>query len=78
MTRFQLHPRFITDPDGRRTEAVLDIAEFERVLEGLKDRLVVVETEPDECADLLHAAGTALDFWDNLEDAAAWNDYPPM
>jgi hypothetical protein len=39
MSKFQLHPRFITDVDGHRTEAVLDIAEFEELCSKLEDQL---------------------------------------
>jgi hypothetical protein len=35
-------------------------------------------TAADDCGDLVHAASSALGFWDNPEDAAAWNNYPAM
>ena len=39
MSKYQLQPRFITDAQGHRTEAVLDIAEFEMLCEKLEDYL---------------------------------------
>jgi hypothetical protein len=34
---------------------------------------VLVLTRSDELSDLMHAAETSLDFWDNPQDDADWN-----
>ena len=47
MTVETLHPRFITDANGDRTEVILPIEEFYELLEDMED-LAVVASRRDE------------------------------
>jgi hypothetical protein len=44
--------------------------------EGSQVEVVVkpAGTAPDDCSDLVEAASTSLDFWDNPQDDAEWNN----
>jgi hypothetical protein len=41
---------------------------------GTPVEVVVLAPSTDEFADLVHAAQSSLDFWDNPQDDADWNN----
>jgi len=41
---------------------------------GTSVEVVVLAAQNDEAADLVNAAETSLEFWDNPQDDADWND----
>jgi hypothetical protein len=41
---------------------------------GTSVEVVVLAPQSDEFADLLSATDTSLEFWDNPQDDADWND----
>ena len=43
------------------------------VPEGTEIEVVVLAPTEDEFADLIQAAQTSLEFWDNPQDDADWN-----
>jgi hypothetical protein len=48
MTVETLHPRFITDANGARTEVILPIEEFYELLEDMEDLAVVASRRDEE------------------------------
>ena len=42
-----LHPKYITDSNGKKISAVIDIKEFENMLEDIED-LVIIAQRKDE------------------------------
>lgn len=40
----ELHPQFLTDPDGKRLSVVLPIAEYEALMEYLEDMEDIEDT----------------------------------
>lgn len=42
-----LHPKFITDENGLKLEAVLPIAEYEELLEDLEDLAAIAERKDE-------------------------------
>ena len=44
--------------------------------EGSRVEVIVVpaEAHPDDCTDLVDAAASTLDFWDNPQDDEEWNN----
>jgi hypothetical protein len=51
------------------------VVSVQSVEESGKIVLVARPERLDDCADLVHAASSALAFWDNPKDAEAWNNY---
>jgi len=43
----QLHPKFVTDPHDNRTSVLLPLAEYETLLEELKDLRDALEAQGD-------------------------------
>jgi hypothetical protein len=43
-----LHPKFITDENGLKLEAVLPITEYEELLEDLEDLAAIAERKDDK------------------------------
>ena len=41
---------------------------------GTVVEVVVLTPEPDDCADLVQAAQSSSDFWDNAMDDEDWNN----
>jgi hypothetical protein len=41
---------------------------------GSRVEVLVLTQETDECEDLVNAATSSTDFWDNPIDDAEWND----
>ena len=54
MARLKINPRFITDSEGNRTEAVLDIHEFSKLCDLLEDQLDLEAFERDRRAESAH------------------------
>jgi len=42
--------------------------------QGSRVEVVVLTQDVDECSDLIAAARSSTDFWDNSIDDAEWND----
>lgn len=43
-----LHPKYVTDDKGERTEVILPITEFYELLEDLEDLVVIAQRKDEE------------------------------
>ena len=69
MSASQLPLRYDVDvPPNGRIEVQLPLPPASHVT------VYVVERLDDELSDLLNAANSSIDFWDNSEDNEDWND----
>ena len=48
MNKFDLHPQFLTDEQGRKTSVLLPIKEYFELIEDLSDQLTIAERKDDE------------------------------
>ena len=44
------------------------------IRDGKVHSVTRIDEEPDDCSDLAFHARGSMEFWDNPEDDAAWND----
>ena len=48
MTKLQnLHPKYVTDSEGRQTDVILPVNEYNELLEDMKDLAVVAERKDE-------------------------------